>query len=226
METLACHTCQICGAELTDPQSIQRGIGPECWAKQTTKHTLDAVQRHLRSLAVGMLRYGVKLTPETTTLNEATGEVTFPLTNHQNFVYDRFNRLLKQSDVMLKNGILYYLNGERVVPQPEPEAETELADIATVLGAIQTRQAYIGHEIRRLTWLEPDDETEEDLETRESLTEEDEVYDRLLHQWRWAKMNAKQTIYPGSAVNPQELQQDVHVIETIIRDVARARQLV
>lgn len=27
--------CQRCGRKLTDPESIQRGYGPECWAELT-----------------------------------------------------------------------------------------------------------------------------------------------------------------------------------------------
>lgn len=28
------NTCNRCGKELTDPVSVRRGIGPECWKKR------------------------------------------------------------------------------------------------------------------------------------------------------------------------------------------------
>jgi hypothetical protein len=30
----AAHRCRMCGRELTDPESIERGVGPDCLAKE------------------------------------------------------------------------------------------------------------------------------------------------------------------------------------------------
>ena len=33
------HKCRKCGKKLTDPESIRRGFGPECWYQLTGHHT-------------------------------------------------------------------------------------------------------------------------------------------------------------------------------------------
>lgn len=27
------HACRMCGTPITDPKSVARGVGPECWKK-------------------------------------------------------------------------------------------------------------------------------------------------------------------------------------------------
>lgn len=39
------HKCRKCGKKLTDPESIKRGYGPECWY-QLTGHHIDETKRH------------------------------------------------------------------------------------------------------------------------------------------------------------------------------------
>lgn len=34
--------CEVCGAELEDPESVARGIGPECWRKAGVATPLPA----------------------------------------------------------------------------------------------------------------------------------------------------------------------------------------
>jgi hypothetical protein len=38
-------TCGACGRELTDPESIRRGIGPECYGKQTGSKTIRSARQ-------------------------------------------------------------------------------------------------------------------------------------------------------------------------------------
>ena len=33
-QLVAFHRCRICGRALSDPVSISRGVGPECWAQE------------------------------------------------------------------------------------------------------------------------------------------------------------------------------------------------
>lgn len=44
------HKCSDCGRELTDPKSIDRGVGPKCYAKRLTK--LHEVQSTHHSLDI------------------------------------------------------------------------------------------------------------------------------------------------------------------------------
>ena len=37
--------CRKCGKRLTDPESIKRGFGPECWYQLTGQH-IDRTKRH------------------------------------------------------------------------------------------------------------------------------------------------------------------------------------
>lgn len=42
--------CQICGRDLTDPLSVKRGIGPDCYAKLKADAELDAAYRKAREV--------------------------------------------------------------------------------------------------------------------------------------------------------------------------------
>lgn len=39
------HKCRKCGKKLTDPESIKRGFGPECWYQLTGQY-IDKTKRH------------------------------------------------------------------------------------------------------------------------------------------------------------------------------------
>ena len=39
------HKCRKCGKKLSDPESIKRGYGPECWY-QLTGYSNDKTGRH------------------------------------------------------------------------------------------------------------------------------------------------------------------------------------
>jgi len=37
--------CSVCGRRLTAPVSVDRGIGPVCWARLQKNHTLEDCQK-------------------------------------------------------------------------------------------------------------------------------------------------------------------------------------
>ena len=120
--------CQVCGLPLTDVESIERGIGPEC-LKDTKAYQLaqefHKVREAISATAFGMFTaHKIDLKLSQFKVIEETG-VVFLLCKAEDraFVLQRLNRLLKYAQLSILEDGTIMKNGKAIVCQEVKKAE-------------------------------------------------------------------------------------------------------